>query len=80
MRKRSSHNRRVVMSSARRRAREKRNERIRRIYLLSLQELPPEKIEKVFRDIVEGRVRLIGVREAPRQKVKHLGLTFLREP
>ncbi len=56
------------LSKNRRSARAERESRRRKVYLLSLQDLPPEKLEKLFRKIVDGEVDLIGLREKPKQR------------
>lgn len=56
------------ISGRRRKARYEREKRRRRIYLLTLQSLPVEKFEKVYNEIVIGRVKLVGLQEKPDQK------------
>lgn len=59
------------LSLRKRKARKLRRERI---YLLSLQELPPEKFERMFRRIRDGEIKLVGIKEEPKQRIKPLRL------
>jgi len=70
MRKKPSVDKRRITPAGKRLARERREERRKRIYLLSLQELPVEKLEKMFKKIVDGDVKLVGVNEYPERKIK----------
>ncbi len=62
-------------SPAQMRARALRENRRRRIDLLSLQKLPVEKLETTFRRIASGEIRLIGLREKPEQRPAFVGIT-----
>ena len=79
MRRKPVFNRRRIQSSKKRRAREKREQRRKKIYLLSLQTLPPEKLEKIFKKVVNGEIELVGLREAPRQRIEPPRLLPLKE-
>ncbi len=57
------------LSSRRIEARKERERRRNKVYLLSLQDLPPEKLERIFRKVRDGEVDLIGLREKPSQKM-----------
>lgn len=48
-------------------ARRAREARRKRIYLMSLQTMPVEKLERVFRKIRDGKIRLVGFDEEPEQ-------------
>ena len=57
----------AIQKAWKREAREARELRRRRIFLLSLQTVPVEKLEDVFRGIRDGKYRLVGLAEEPEQ-------------
>lgn len=56
-----------------RNARRAREYRRKRVYLLSLQTLSGVELEKTFRQIRDGEVELVGLREKPNQHVNIRG-------
>jgi len=55
-------------------ARQIRQEKMEKHYLLYLQTLPPEKFVKIFRKVLDHEVLLLGLKKYPYQRNKFFGL------